>query len=1305
MHEAAVTVVKRLLPQAGRDDRVLAADPWRPVGLAERMTGRMGWLLSNVLNPEKLALSPAEAALLVVAPFLHVACTNRAAVEMLAVEPGDLTQATCPSALRTSYEHFFNGRARLVRRAAQAARSGDVAGADGIAWWLFRQWLARKPGGHHEQVLAELLGPASGLAEDIGGAADRELVTDLFELNTLATLLRSLRTSFDATTIRPERQLAGSSEAEQHVREQLLVVLLSVAHRLAIDPVTLPEVVVDHLGITYAVDLAELHATVRTAGWDPRGRTRVLNAACHHPAVGLALRQQAAALDALFGVIDLQSGNEPQLAPLQDLPVHATADLVRAAADAQGRPAYETTDLRFRLADDRIQELLMGEQLYGDPALAIRELYQNALDACRYREARTTYLHARHAHLREWSGQIGFSQGIDAQGRAYIECQDNGIGMGERELREVFSHAGMRFADLPEFVDEQAAWRANGIEFNSNSRFGIGVLSYFMIADDISVTTCRLDPDGHPGQRLQVDIAGPGSLFYIRDLGRGYDAGTTVRLYLRNPDTAPSCTDLLRRLLWISEYAVTAEDATTRLTWQAKVLSPRAPLGGGDPYVAEAERAADVRIEATETSDVWWTSTTGGVLSDGLWIGVPLFGAVVDLSGARAPRLTVDRRRALSHDAVHVAEALHRQIPALLREDSEVFDHEWLSELVDHQPALADAVAEAAVRQRYRPWGVRGNETDITVVGCFPEDQHLVLAPGSRQSLFVSRSGVAKHIENWRALAWAAGGSFPGVTVVDPAAVPLARPSDSLLLNQESRSSQLLGDPELTKYDRRPVGEWLSAQVPLSLGHVLSAARRLGCAPAEVVARLAEFGHRLPDGAVLPETVEQEDLLLLSQDLDGIRPWLDARGAVPLWHVVAAAQRLGCGPAEVAARLEGFGYRLPKGAMLPDTIGADDVLILGKALGGRTSRSALGVDHLFSVAQRIGCGPAAVAARLAEFGLGLPEGVVLPATVEPDDLLMLSPDSGVPDRMVHTECVSPGHVLEAAREVKCSPAMVAARLAEFGLRLPDGAVMPASVEPDDLLLLSRDLDRQRPWLDPNVPVPSGHVLAVAQRMGHSPAAVLARLSAFGYRLSEGAVMPKTVELDDLLFLSQSLDWQSPWLDPADPVSAGHVLEAAQRAGRGPLAVADRLAGLGHGLTEGAVVPGSVEPDDLLFMSRDLDRQGPWLAHDVPVPLGHVLSAAQRAGCVPAVVVDRMVEFGYRLPEGVVVPDSVEPGDIRLVSRPNGLDGSWLGFDEPVGLAHLLQNTGAGASLVDAALRLRALGFRLAEGVTYTPADT
>ncbi|MGW5258746.1 wHTH domain-containing protein [Streptomyces sp. NPDC004012] len=1297
MKQAAVALVTRLASYANDDEAVLSRDPWRPINFAERMTGRVGWLLSKVLNPEKLALSPAEAALLVVIPFLYVSIENRSAAEALGAEPENLSRVACPTDERASYEQHFNSYSRLIRRAAShAAQTGTDDQAAAIAWWLFRRWLIRKPSAFHEQLFATLVGPIDRLLENVQGSTDRQLVTELFEQDTISTLLRSLRASFDRTTIRQERQLAGSTEAEQYIRLQLLVVLLTVAHHLAINPAMLPDVIAEHLGISYSVDMTELHKTIEMARWDPRGRTRVLNAACQHPAVGLALQQQASSLDTLLGAVDVQAGTEPQLAPLQDLPVHATADQVHAATDSHGRPVYESTDLRFRLADERIQELLMGEQLYGDPALAIRELYQNALDACRYRGARMDYLRHQHPLLAKWSGHIAFTQGVDEHGRAFIECRDNGIGMGERELREVFSHAGMRFADLPEYLEEQAAWEKEGIKLYPNSRFGIGVLSYFMIADDVSVVTCRLDREGHPGRRLQVDIAGPGSLFYIRDLGRGHDAGTTVRLYLRTPDKAPSCVDLLRRLLWISEYSVTAEDATTRLAWEPHVLSPVAPLGARDPHLKSARRDSDIAVDATSRPEVWWTDTTGGVLADGVWVGVPLFGAVVNLSGQYSPQLTVDRRRVISYDAAYVSSLLQQGIGSLLQKGAKVYDHAWLSELTRDQPTLADAVAAAAVACGYTPWMVNGNELDITAAGCFPADADLINEEG-----LASRSGnpaAPRFVADWRVLAWAAAGMFPGVTVTDPGAMPLAQPTDDHLLCPENRRHPT--DHAVMRSNRRRNG-WLRPNQVVALGHVLWFAELTGRRPQDVAARLTEFGLQIPEDVILPETIEPDDLLIMSQNHDKEGPWLSAEEPVPLAHILAAADRTGRRPRDIAARLTEFGLQIPEDVILPETVEPDDRTILEWNLAGWADASEpVPMAYVLAAAANAGRTPEEVAARLTEFGLKVPEDVPLPETVKPDDLLILSRDFDGMGPWLHiSKPVSLVHVLTAAGMTGRGPRAVAARLEELGLVTPEGVIFPQTVEPDDLGLIT--VDSATEWLDITEPVPMGHLLAVADETGRSPYEVAARLEELGYRMPEGVILPAIVERDDLLILSESLSREVPWLVPTQPVPMGHILAAATLTGRLPEEVAARLAELGHKMAEGAALPAKVERDDLLILSRDKDRAAPWLNPDEPVPLAHVLAAAEETGRHPEDVAARLAALGLRLLENIALPETVDPETLLLFRHLPPRECKWMDQETPVKLWDVLQAASLSRRpLIEVAQTLMKLGYPFDATVTY-----
>src|ERR1700712_2748163 len=100
--------------------------------------------------------------------------------------------------------------------------------------------------------------------------------------------------------------------------------------------------------------------------------------------------------------------------------------------------------LRFHLNEERIRDFLMGENLYGDPSLALRELYQNALDACRLAAARRAFLGCPPAPSYSETPDTEFEQGVDQDGRAYIDCVDLGAGMGVGELSLAFCQAGVR---------------------------------------------------------------------------------------------------------------------------------------------------------------------------------------------------------------------------------------------------------------------------------------------------------------------------------------------------------------------------------------------------------------------------------------------------------------------------------------------------------------------------------------------------------------------------------------------------------------------------------------------------------------------------------------------------------------------------------------------------------------------------------------------------------------------------------------------------------------------------------------------
>lgn len=253
----------------------------------------------------------------------------------------------------------------------------------------------------------------------------------------------------------------------------------------------------------------------------------------------------------------------------------------------------------------------------------------------------------------DWQGSIEFVQGVDDRGRAFLDCVDNGVGMRETELRGGFSRIGVSFVSQPEFVKEASKWeRCNPpIHMYPNSRFGIGVMSYFMLADEIEVTTCRMDQRGVPGPVMRMTVLGPGQTARIsRVHAQGHHSGTRVRLFLRDAQT-PSCVDVLQRLLAIADYRTTARHGTRSATWEpyewTKQTAPRRAHALG----------VHGKLKPTLAGRVVWCESGGALLVDGLLVQPSIrhgvladsqgangfHGAVINLTGSSAPALSTDR--------------------------------------------------------------------------------------------------------------------------------------------------------------------------------------------------------------------------------------------------------------------------------------------------------------------------------------------------------------------------------------------------------------------------------------------------------------------------------------------------------------------------------------------------------------------------------------------------------------------------------------------------------------------------------------
>jgi hypothetical protein len=207
---------------------------------------------------------------------------------------------------------------------------------------------------------------------------------------------------------------------------------------------------------------------------------------------------------------------------------------------------YVYIDGAFRPDTKRILQLLSGNALYSESLAAVRELLQNAFDAIRESIAhdRLSYWESLQSEEKvgyDWSMyndvprtvtlRLESETGQDGIPTYWLTCTDGGIGMSRSILERHLLVSGA--APRTELQDLERQCGAAGFSLGRTGQFGIGVLSYFMIADRVEIWT-RRDPRGgsDDGTGWHFETEGVGTFGELR---KAPDAplGTKVRLRLR----------------------------------------------------------------------------------------------------------------------------------------------------------------------------------------------------------------------------------------------------------------------------------------------------------------------------------------------------------------------------------------------------------------------------------------------------------------------------------------------------------------------------------------------------------------------------------------------------------------------------------------------------------------------------------------------------------------------------------------------------------------------------------------------------
>lgn len=310
----------------------------------------------------------------------------------------------------------------------------------------------------------------------------------------------------------------------------LIGVILRLSDILDFDAKRTPLVLYSHLYVRNPVSIKEWEKHRAIENWEINPNVIQFSAKCEHPAIEASIHEFCDLIDHELSICNniittMNEFNHNKSRTIQvKIPFQVTRDKIKTKKDIlNNKPIYTYRDTKFNLSKRQVIDLLMGTKLYGNPEVALRELLQNSIDACQLRNAQEV----------KW-GYSKYEPEITVKyysenGEDILEVIDNGTGMDQDIIDNYYSRVGSSFYKSTEFYTLKSETNA---DFTPRSRFGIGVLSCFMVADILIVDTKRKTGPEKFGEAINVSVEGQESIFWIK-LGQREVSGTTTKLILR----------------------------------------------------------------------------------------------------------------------------------------------------------------------------------------------------------------------------------------------------------------------------------------------------------------------------------------------------------------------------------------------------------------------------------------------------------------------------------------------------------------------------------------------------------------------------------------------------------------------------------------------------------------------------------------------------------------------------------------------------------------------------------------------------
>lgn len=307
-----------------------------------------------------------------------------------------------------------------------------------------------------------------------------------------------------------------------------VAVILRLTDIIDFDAKRTPTILFSHLTIKNPVSLKEWVKHLSVTAWSFGRETITFATQCTHPAIEAAIRGFCDQIDEELRNCTLVLTNlnsdivDVNLYKIK-LPAYVNRDKICAKKDiVTGKPIYRYHDTKFTLNKKQVIDLLMGTKLYGKPEVALRELIQNSIDACLFREKLCEY----------WGDSyipdicVSYKQ---ENGYDYLIVEDNGIGMNQHIIDNFYTNIGQSYYTSSEFFDLMAGTQKT---YKPISRFGIGILACFMVCDSMEVETKRMTGPYQTDEAIKISVEGYDSLFVISE-GKRRMPGTKTVLKLR----------------------------------------------------------------------------------------------------------------------------------------------------------------------------------------------------------------------------------------------------------------------------------------------------------------------------------------------------------------------------------------------------------------------------------------------------------------------------------------------------------------------------------------------------------------------------------------------------------------------------------------------------------------------------------------------------------------------------------------------------------------------------------------------------